>query len=128
MKLDFILPEVDKVSVPSETVLNETQQQLRAILDFWGENGERHNIGCDRKDGRLCAMLANHRLIWNSDRLPWAKRVAMGLTERFMEEAAAEMGFEPSIDAGGLSNIARCSDRGFDNARRMVLRAIELAA
>lgn len=104
-----------EVSKPAE---NETQRQLRGILEYWGPNGERHC--CMAVDGeKRCAVRAYEHLYGE---------YGAGCSDAIylMNRAAREMGFGSELVA--LTPVAQCSDSGFPNARKMVLRAIELAA
>jgi hypothetical protein len=99
--------------------LNEVQKRLQAILDYWGADGQRHYCGTSfvGQDGdRLCVIRAYGRLY--RDLISSVPNMEAALTK-----AANEQGFTHPIDA-----YADCSDSSFENARKMVLRAIELAA
>lgn len=114
MKQGIIFPQVDKVSVPSE---NEVQRQLRGILEYWGPDGERHLVSesslVPRKGDRRCVYDAYHHLN-RGDEISWhcGPRAAI--------QAAREQLF-PEMD------YHQVSASSFHNARKMVLRAIELA-
>ena len=108
-------PDKFVVVVPeafSPKPMNETQRRLQAILDYWGPEGERWTDVCGGGDdgGKRCAVYA-----YSAANKKWV------FTERdghFLTLAAKDMGFNV---------VARCSDSSFANARKMVLRAIELA-
>jgi len=97
------------VSVPE---LNEDQISLHAILKWWGPRGERWSSGYTNGD-KACAAGAMTEL-----------QVRRGRLEMMLEVAAYEMGF---LKGDGCYAFFRCSDSGFENARKMVIRAIELA-
>lgn len=92
--------------------LNEVQKRLQAILDYWGPNGEGHYCGRCSPDGkRGCFVTVS------MNRCGAGYEIQLRLNA-IARQAAREMGF---VDA------ATCSDSGFKNARKMVLRAIALA-
>ncbi len=113
MKTAF--PLTPSVPLVSEPTLNETQRQLRGILEYWGPNGEKHvSNGSLHQDGGRCAVNALAVVVGKKSVFDLQYNEAW----RMMDTAADEMGFSCS---------AMCSDSGFDNARKMVRRAIELA-
>lgn len=95
--------------------MNEVQKRLQAILDYWGPNGEQwgsdpYGVRCHLyADGAHCVRGA-----WTT----LHKGFLSGRDEFVLEAAAKEAGFHSHID---------CSDSSFENARKMVLRAIALA-
>lgn len=117
-----IARQLETVATPE---LNDVQQRLQGILDYWGPNGARWASG-GRKGEALCAMLA-----LSATMRPYGygeqRGTLMVAAADALENAAKEQGYmrrafnEPC-------GAALCSDSGFDNARKMVLRAIELAA
>ena len=99
---------------------NDVQRRLRAVLEKWGPNGEHWHSGyCDSSNTAGCAIWALPELVMTTT--PSGQYEVMEVY--FMDLAAKEMGFTHPTAA-----MVRCSDSGFHNARKMVLRAIELAA
>ena len=95
--------------------LNEVQKRLKAILDYWGPNGERHYVGTlpEGEEGeRRCAKVCLRYQSGDNWGDPEYR------LENILRRAAAEQGF---------SCVETCSDSSFENARKMVLRAIALA-
>jgi len=109
--------EHDKATIVDWPPLNETQKRLRAVLDMWGPAGDGWISGIDFSTPmlRVCAINALS-MIQNGGRVG---QIQFCGAHSALREAATELGF---------TGIIACSDSGFENARKMVLRAIELAA
>jgi len=104
--------ETLRISLPQETKVtepeNDVQRRLRAVLDYWGQNGEFHLVGPCNDYRAKCAV----NVVW--DLFPRDRISCL----HYLREAAREMGF---------AKASACSDSGFENARKMVLRAITLS-
>lgn len=113
-------PEKFVVVVPeafSPKPMNDVQRRLQAILDYWGPNGEMWCASYSDGRGRYCAV----GVVQYLDDTPETRCDKNPPWFLALERAAVEMGFDTDTP------VPNCSDSGFANARKMVLRAIELA-
>lgn len=109
--------EEDKFEVvvpPFLKPMNDVQKRLHAVLDLWGPNGERYFSGICDDDvyGRVCVI--NALQIIYDHRLPTT----------FPELEPLFIASQEQCHWG----VVACSDSSFANARKMVLRAIELSS
>jgi len=93
--------------------LSEVRRRLTAILEYWGDHGERHHCGMYGPNGGRCFVTAMSMI-----------EPSISIPEQYAVIDAAK----PAAVELGFSDVSKCSDSGFANARKMVLRAIELAA
>lgn len=115
---------VGRVGAPElvAPVENETQRHLRAILDFWGQSGELH-VTHIREEGTRRCVLGQLGFVMNVS--IWADADCMsGPALDALNSAAIGLGFP---ETGHNCPCVDCNNDGFPNARKMVLRAIELA-
>ena len=89
--------------------LNEVQKRLQAILDYWGPNGEKWCRG-----------------IW-PDRACTASALAIVLNSGSIADTPEHACLARAAAETPYGWVIVCSDSGFENARKMVLRAIALA-
>lgn len=105
----------DVVPVQAFAPMNAVQKRLHAMLGWWGSDMQNHRMEYgDYASGYGCAINAYHGCHGVS-----ASQAFKEGDWAFLTAAASEMGF---------AGLVSCSDSGPDNARKMVLRAIELAA
>lgn len=116
MKTEIIQYADPLVSIPTLREENAVQQRLRSILEYWGPDGANWCAGYANASGAHCVIGVKHATFWNSPANEWP---GFG----FLKKAAIEAGQKDMLGA-----VAKCSDSSFYNARKMVLRAIELAA